>query len=146
MVKSKTLKDLYECWLYNDEYGTENPACLWCTKLPPGIKVTESVKGDVRVTFVGYFYKRLRYKAPDTKKPNEFRDAPVLIGHIVVEPRQEQQTQTAWTGGLLPIFFGIVIVTLALVVGLGWAFRRSDQRVRARLDAASEQFLRSPEE
>jgi len=140
------LKDLFECWLYNDEYGEGNPACVICTKLPPGLKAAETVKGEVRVTFVGYFFKLLRYKAPDTKKPNEFRLAPLLIGHLVPESRPKPLTQTAWTGGLLPIFFGIIIVSLGLVVGLGWAFRRADQRVRSRLAAAAEQLHRPPED
>jgi hypothetical protein len=145
MVKSKDLKDLYECWLYNDEYGVGNPVCVICTKLPPGIKVTETVKGDVRVTFAGYFFKLFRYKAPDTKKPSEFRLAPLLIGTIVPEPPQKQTTQTAWTGGLLPLIVGVLMVSLALVLGLGWAFRRADQRVRLRVHAAAEQLHRPPE-
>jgi len=70
----------------------------------------------------------------------------VLIGHIVPEPPQKQLTQTAWTGGLLPIFFGVIVVSLGLVIGLGWAFRRSDQRVRSRLNAVAEQFQLPPEE
>ena len=48
--------------------------------------------------------------------------------------------------GLLPIFFGVIVVSLGLVIGLGWAFRRADQRVRSRLAAAAEQFHRPPEE
>src|SRR5262249_25310749 len=102
-------------------------------------------QGDVRVTFVGYFFKLLRFKAPDTKKPNEFRLAPLLIGSVVPDPPQKPTTQTAFTGGILPLIVGVVIVSLGLVLGLGWAFRRADQRVRSRLNAAAEQLHRPPE-
>src|SRR5581483_3820079 len=83
MEEQAGVKNIYEAWLYNDKYGEPNPACLICTTLPEGIQVSEDVKGEVPVAFVGYFFKRYRYKAADARKPTEFRDVPLLIGHIV---------------------------------------------------------------
>ena len=36
--------------------------------LPPGIKMTEDVKGEVPVSIVGYFFKKYEYKADDKSK------------------------------------------------------------------------------
>ena len=54
-----------------------------------GLAPAEKIQG-VEVAFDGYFYKRFRYKAGDSYRPGQYRDAPVLIGHRL--------TLLSWTG------------------------------------------------
>jgi hypothetical protein len=88
----------------------------------------------------GYFYKRYRYKAADTKKPNEFRDAPLLIGHTLTgrfETRGGASEEAeVWGHNLIWFFLGVVGGALVGVIALtGW-FRYHDRRVRHRLRAS----------
>jgi hypothetical protein len=148
MARQAGVKDLYEAWLLlssSDQTGVGNPACLISPSLPRGIPVAEQVPDDVRVAFVGYFFKRYRYKAADTQKANEFRDAPLLIGHVVPLKAAPRRERPAWAGSLLPAFFAVIIGTFTLIFGLAWAFRRADRRVRTRLDAAAATFVNAPE-
>ena len=140
------VKHLYEVWLINDKFGYPNPAVLLCTQLPRGISVTEEVRGRVPVTFVGYFFKKYRYRSgddPNPKKPS-YRDAPMLIGRLVLL-RPEKREQPAWAGWLLPVFFTVIMVTFSLVFLLSWYFRRTDRRVQSRVDAAATLFVNAPE-
>lgn len=149
MVSQAGVKDLYEAWLLlspYDQTGVGNPACLVCAALPKGIPVAEQLKDDIDVAFVGYFFKRYRYKPADAQKASEFRDAPLLIGHLVPLRAAPRQEKPGWAGSLLPAFFAVIIGTLTLIFGLAWAFRRADQRVRTRLDAAAATFANMPEE
>ena len=71
MVRQAGVQHLYEVWLINDKFGHANPVCLICTRLPAGMKVTEEVQSHVPVTFLGYFFKKYRYRsADDPKKPS----------------------------------------------------------------------------
>ena len=82
MVEQAGVKELYELWLYNDQYGKSNTAVLMTTALPPGIKPAQKVQGDVPVAFVGYFFKWYAYESPDAKQKQK-RLAPLLIGRVV---------------------------------------------------------------
>lgn len=144
MVREAKIKDLYEVWLVNTQYTLPNPAVLFCTRLPPGIKVTEKPDANVSVSFVGYFIKKFRYKSADTLKANEFRDAPMLIGRVLPSTRSDR-AKDGWTNGLVPVFFGVIAVTLGIVFAMTWFFRRADRRVRDRLDAAAAQFVNTLE-
>jgi hypothetical protein len=139
------IKHVYELWLYRERYGDPNPAVLICTSLPPGIKVTEEVKGEVPVTFVGYFFKKLRYKSPDTKKPNEFRTAPFLIGHVVIAESKPKQVESGWANRLIVIFFGIIAGTFAIVFLMTWIFRRADTRLQTQLTTPQPEFDNAPQ-
>ena len=99
--------DVYECWLLNDQYGKDNPAVMVCTRLPAGVKVAESVSGEVRVAFVGYFFKRLRYRPADARSENEFRDVPYLVGRLLPPPRKAGASAAAWTEMLLPLWLDL---------------------------------------
>jgi hypothetical protein len=147
MVRQEGVKQLYEVWLMNDEFskpGNPNPVVLICTQLPPGIKVAEEVKDHVPVAFVGYFFKKYRYRsAEDAKKMTE-RDAPMIIGRLVYQPK-EKVKPAGWMGLLLPIFFAVIMVTFALVFLLNWFFRRADRQIQTRVDAAASLFVNAPE-
>ncbi len=124
---------LYEGWLFNDDFGI-NPVCCVFTELPPGLRVAETM--EERVRFAGYFFKRYRYKAGDTPGPNEWRDAPLLVGKVVaVLPRAAAAPPAEWGRPLLPLFLALVAGTVLFVVSLTLWLRRGDRRVRRRLAA-----------
>jgi hypothetical protein len=131
--------DLYESWIMTDDFG-ENPVCAVFTVLPAGLKIDNRRRLNVPVGFDGYFYKRYRYKSPDTKKANEFRDAPLLIGHTLTgqfgaSATGEGDASDAWGHNLIWIFLGVVGGALLVVVVLTSWFRYNDSRVRRRIAA-----------
>jgi hypothetical protein len=137
-ARAAGVTDMYEAWVFTDAYG-ENPICAVFTVLPPGMKVDNEQKYNLDVSFDGYFYKRYRYKAGDTKKANEFRDAPLLIGHTLNVPVQNLASQPDeaadnWGQHLIWVFVGLVGIAVAVVGGLTYWFRFSDQRIRRRLN------------
>jgi hypothetical protein len=129
------IKDVYEVWLINSQFKHNNPACLLCTELPEGIKVTEEVKKTIPVSFLGYFFKRYHYQAEDEKKSKY--QVPLVVGFLLHNPPKKS---TDWTHGLLPFFFAFVAGTFLFVFVLTYIFRRADRRVRARIDAGAVPF------
>jgi hypothetical protein len=131
--------DLYEGWIMTDAFG-ENPVCVAFTDLPPGLTVDNRRKYNDPVTFAGYFYKRYRYKAGDSKKANEFRDAPLLIGHSIGGrfngPTDGDDDAESWGHNLIWVFVSVVAGTLLGVMGLTFWFRYYDRRIRHRLLAS----------
>jgi hypothetical protein len=123
------VRAVYEGWLFSDALGP-NPLCLQLPELPPGLEVRQNM--DVRVTFAGYFFKKHRYKSADTKKDNEWRDAPLLVGRVVTVYPQARAGDS-WGSPLILSFLGLLGVTAAFVAALTWWFRRDDRRVRRRL-------------
>jgi len=137
-VQAQGVTDLYEAWIFSDAYGL-NPFCALFTNLPPELAdlVGENkIKGSVEVSFDGYFYKKIRYKAADSKESTA-RDAPVFIGHtLAVRSLPQGATESDnWGNGIMAVFLGIIGLAVVTVVGLTWWFRRTDRRVRRRLAA-----------
>jgi hypothetical protein len=131
--------DLYEGWIMTDDFG-ENPLCAVFTDLPAGLKIDNRRRLNVQVGFDGYFYKRYRYKAFDTKKANEFRDAPLVIGHSLTGrfgPGVAAETEAGdnWGHNLMWVFLGMVGGSLLIVVVLTSWFRYNDRRIRRRISA-----------
>jgi hypothetical protein len=105
------------------------------TDLPPGMKTGEKV--EYQVSFDGYLFKRYRYKAADNLKANEWREAPLLIGRTLVwKAPPAAAAESGWAEQLLPAFVGLILLTVATVVGLSWWMRRGDRQVRSRLAGA----------
>jgi hypothetical protein len=126
---------VYEGWLFNDDFGI-NPVCCVFTDLPDGLRVAE--KMEERVEFAGYLFKRYRYKAGDTPKPNQWRDAPLLIGRVVaVLPARTTGEPRGWDRSLAPLFLSLVGGTIVVVVLLTLWLRRGDDRVRRRVTAVT---------
>lgn len=134
------LGTFYEGWIMTDANG-ENPMCLVFTDLPDGLSVDNERKYNDEVRFDGYFFKRYRYEAGDSKKPNEFRDAPLLIGHTLLGRfHKESVAETAeadnWGHSLIWVFMCVVGGAVVGVIGLTFWFRYHDARVRHRLRAS----------
>jgi hypothetical protein len=130
----------YEGWIMTDRYG-ENPACVVFTALPDGLRIDEDRRLNIEdVGFDGYFYKRYRYKAYDSKKANEFRDAPLLIGHTLrgsFGPNaKEEAAEDNWGHNIIWLFVSVVGGTVLGVIGLTCWFRYHDRRVRRRILAS----------
>ena len=111
------------------------------TELPPGLKPAD--KMDVPIGFSGYFFKKFRYTAQDTKETKKDRLAPLLIGRTVTltpaaapEAVDGPEKDTNWPVWLGPIFFGGVGLTVGLLFSLGFWYRSGDRHVRGRVYAA----------
>ncbi len=132
------VSDLFESWIMTDDYG-ENPVCAVFTDLPAGLTVGNR-RLNVPVGFDGYYFKRYRYKSPDTKKANAFRDAPLIIGHTLTgqfgpSAAAEGGVSDDWGQNLIWIFLGVVGGSVLVVVVLTAWFRYNDSRVRRRISA-----------
>jgi hypothetical protein len=150
-ARAEGVSDLYEGWIFTDAYG-ENPVCVVFTDLPSGLKITGERNLHIDdVGFDGYFYKRYRYKAYDTKKKDLFRDAPLLIGHTLTgkfgPEAGEEGVSDNWGHSLIWVFGSVVGGALvAILVLTGW-YRYHDRRVRHRLRAARDTgFVPPPDE
>jgi hypothetical protein len=131
--------DLYESWIMTDNLG-ENPVCAVFTDLPTGLTIDNRRRLNIPVGFDGYYFKRYRYKSPDTKKANEFRDAPLLIGHTLTgqfgpNTADEGDAPDNWGQNLIWIFLGLVGGSVLVVVVMTSWFRYNDSRVRRRISA-----------
>ncbi len=137
-ARAAGVSDLYEGWIMTDAFG-ENPVCVAFTDLPPGLTVDNRRKYNESVSFDGYFYKRYRYKAGDSKKINEYRDAPLLIGHTLTgqfgtsAAREESET---WGHDLIWLFLEVVGGAVVGLIVLTLWFRYHDRRVRHRIRAS----------
>ncbi|HEY7330021.1 MAG TPA: hypothetical protein VH592_20465 [Gemmataceae bacterium] len=137
-ARAAGVSHLYEGWIMTDAYG-ENPVCIAFTDLPPGLTVDNDRKYNDLVRFDGYFYKRCRYKAYDSKKPNEYRDAPMVIGHTLTgrfnNSVANDETEE-WQHNLIWVFLEVVGgAVLGLIVLTLW-FRYHDRRIRHRISAS----------
>jgi hypothetical protein len=142
MLKLADVHHLYYGWVFDDLSGG-NPYCVVVTEPPASIALNQKI--NQRVTFDGYFYMKRRYKAEDSKKANEYREAPLLIGHSLVLPPVESaatDTSTAWPKGMLWGFLALAAAVMLFVGGLGFWFRWNDARVRRRV-TATKQFVDS---
>jgi hypothetical protein len=142
-ARAAGVEHLYEAWIMTDQYG-QNPLCCVFSDPPSGLKMDASGAFPKRkyndpVSFDGYFYKRYRYKAGDSKKVNEYRDAPLVIGHTLIgrwdEAAAEPEGET-WGSDLIWVFLGVIACTVLAVIGLTCWFRLHDRRIRQRLRAS----------
>ncbi len=140
--RAEGVSDLYEAWVLNED--TREFFCFLSTELPPSLAPFLGEEGKkklkdriVRVSADGYFFKKFRYKAIDSKS-NTARDVPVFIGHsLVYTPGPDDGTGSdEWGHGLMAVFIGIVGFAVVVVVALTWWFRHADRRVRGRVLAA----------
>jgi hypothetical protein len=136
------VSDLYEAWILNED--TREFFCFLSTELPRSLDPYLGEEGKkkfkdkiVRVSADGYFFKKFRYKAADSKS-NTARDTPVFFGHsLVYTPGPDDTTESdEWGHGLMAVFIGIVGFAVMVVVGMTWWFRHADRRVRGRVLAA----------
>src|SRR5713226_353770 len=91
-TKLDGVTDQYEGWVFDPEIYGANPVCVVFTELPAGLEPRDKL--DVRVSFDGYYFKKYRYKAADN-----WRDAPLLIGHTIIV-KQMPAKADAEEGGL----------------------------------------------
>lgn len=144
------LGSFYEGWIMTDAFG-ENPVCVAFTDLPSGLTVDNRRKYNEPVSFDGYFYKRYRYKAGDSKKVNEFRDAPLLIGHTLIGrfgsgSNNASEEAEGWQHDLIWVFLEVVVGAVVGLIALTVWFRYHDRRVRQRIHASRNTEFVPPEE
>lgn len=137
------VKHLYEGWMFNEQYGAE-PTCILITDLPAGLEPAESL--ERRVRFDGYFFKKYRYKAADSLRTKEAREAPLLMGHslTLLDP-PPATSDSSWADYLVPGLLGMIGATVVFVIGMTVWFRRADSRFHARLaKLRATTFVESP--
>jgi len=140
-TKLDGVTDQYEGWVFDPEIYGANPVCVVFTELPAGLEPGDKL--DVRVSFDGYYFKKYRYKAADN-----WRDAPLLIGHTIIV-KQMPAKADAEEGGLFSSFMAVTfMVLLGCVFFLAFAltlwYRRSDQQVQQRLSNAQASSFMEP--
>jgi hypothetical protein len=120
------------------------PVLVIMPDLPEGLQVSEKLQQ--RVIIEGYFFKRHPYKQADGKPglalmvigpPVQLRSAPIA----------QQRSETFLAAPIVMVLVGFVAATCVVVLLLGWWFRRSDKRVRKRLEEVqAKRFLDALEE
>jgi hypothetical protein len=132
---------IYECALFDLRNYGAHPQFAVVTELPSGVPVAEEM--DLPVSVYGYFFKRWRYLAGDG-----WRDAPLLIGRTL-----QVAPGAAIPGKNIPESFGrdLVIgalillgVTIALIIGLSYWYRRGDRRLKSIVDISGRLELCPP--
>jgi hypothetical protein len=141
LVQKDGVPVLYEGWLFDKVYFA-NPICIVFTDKPDWLEVNERM--DEQVQFDGYFFKKYRYETAEVEKGKDgrprqvTRDAPLLIGHTVYREGGDasDESPSPLTGSTLVLWLiGLTVVTIGLVGGLAWWFRRGDRAVQSRLAA-----------
>jgi hypothetical protein len=137
MAAQGGVQKYYEGFMYADVLEG-NPVVFGITELPKGLEPGDHL--NVKVGLSGYFFKKFRYTAVDTKKTNKDRLAPFVIGRtltLLTEPAAaEAPPDSEWVDWLMPMFFGVTGLTVAILFAVGYWFRRGDWRVRGRVIAA----------
>src|SRR5262249_55395940 len=109
-ARADGVSDQYEAWIFNDAYG-ENPFVAVFTELPASLRSAVGEKKiNIEVSFDGYFFKKFRYKAIDSKE-GKARDAPVLIGHTLAvrsQPPAAGEAGAEWGNHVMAVFLGII--------------------------------------
>jgi hypothetical protein len=144
-ARAKGVGDLFEAWVF-DENGS-NPYVavfsVWPAGLDRNLLGKDKVDPPVRVSFAGYFFKRFRYKARDSKA-NTARDAPLVIGRTLrVEKEPPAKAPPAWSN-FLPAFMGLLVLSVVAMAALTWWFRKSDARYRQKLTSVQYQEFVPP--
>jgi hypothetical protein len=141
MLVAKGIRDLYECWLFDEQSYGAHPVCLVCSELPAGASPGEHLA--IKASCDAYFFKRYRYESGDST-PGHMRQAPLLLGRTFVPtkppaapaaPAAEDDYALGWKA-VLVLFLGVVSAVLVLVFAAHWWYRRADRRVQERIRAA----------
>ena len=131
-TKLDGVTDQYEGWIFDPDYGS-NPVCAVFTDLPAGLEPGDKL--HVRVSFDGYYFKRYRYKAADN-----WRDAPLLIGHTIIVkqlPAKADAEEGGWFSSFMAVIFMVLLgCVFFLAFALTMWYRRSDRQVQQRISNA----------
>lgn len=139
MLSAVGIDSLYEGWVFDEEYAT-NPWCVLFTRLPAGVTLGDGLSYSVALD--GYFFKRYRFKARDSTRPEQGREVPLVIGaSLIVREPPPAAPATLFGSGLVPLLLCIIGGIVVLALGLAWWFRRNDRKVRERLAAQAPPFV-----
>jgi hypothetical protein len=131
------VEDFYEGWISNDTNGSQ-PYCVVFTDLPRGLKAGDKL--SVPVSFDGYFYKKVKYKSPESDSAR----ALLLVGRRLNTATADEQTST-WADGVFSGFLTFVAVMIVAGIALAFWYVRNDRRARRRLQLARTPDFAMPE-
>ena len=128
-AQKQGVRYVYEGWIFGP---TERSRPFWVLfpNLPDGLKEAETM--DRKVSFNGYFIKRMPYPSADG---THMLEAPMLIGPTLVLAKELPAASPAPPLSMAMVA-GVMIVIAAAGVGLvllSWYFHRGDQAMRQRL-------------
>jgi hypothetical protein len=133
-LKAEGVTDLYEGWMF--PANGADPLCVLTTELPPGLDPAVEYDPARPVAVAGYFFKVMRYEAPDPKDPTGriTRRAPLLMARSFTPlPAADADASGPWRTGFLPGVLAVVGGVAAVTLGLTWWFRTGDRPVRREL-------------
>lgn len=142
-VALEGVNDFYEGWIFPDTLGAVPYLVVfteWPKGLPRSLLGKEKLNVRVKASFAGYFFKLFNYSGSDPK--NRDRVAPLLVGHTLYDVEIEDPVSgpSKWGGWILWCLGAGLLSLVAVVAGLTYYFRRSDNSVRQRL-----RLLNTPE-
>jgi hypothetical protein len=138
------VKGTYEGWIFLDRPGP--PVVVIFPELPPELKVGDYAKPP-RVTFDGYFFKKYSYRSGEKDRAGNYKvmNTLLFIGptlSVKSGPARAAPAVSPLAGPVLYGVIGFVGLTIALLLVIGWWYRRGDRPIRARLRALEgERFL-----
>jgi hypothetical protein len=119
---------VYEGWV-DGPTAKRNPYCILFADLPKGLEPSEKL--DVPATFYGYYIKKFRYEATNSKRVTH-----LLIGPTVrVHAKADTPASTPFTRDVLYATVGGLFALGALIITMHWWFHRGDRRIQSRLAA-----------
>jgi hypothetical protein len=129
------VKAIYQGFVFLDRPGP--PVVVIFPRLPEGLKVGDYAKPP-RVAFDGYFFKRYRYPSEEKDRAGNRK---VVTTLLFIAPTLHVRQAPAPAGAVssplpAPVLYGVigfVVLTLGLLVGVHFWYRRSDQKIRSRL-------------
>jgi hypothetical protein len=138
ILQKDGIRYLYEAWLFPDEKNAGNPYQVLFTELPKNAELGDKVKYYIACD--AYFFKILRYEAPDSKDSTKIvkRLAPMLIGRTftIIDPPKVSDEDSPFAGMLIPSVMVFAAGLLTIFFLLSWWFRRGDRKVQARIREA----------
>jgi hypothetical protein len=128
-AQKKGIPFVYEGWIFGPTRGS-HPFWVYFPNLPDALKEAEEM--DRRVSFNGYFLKKIEYPAADGSR---LLQTPLLIGPTVTL-LQETAAPIATSPISMTVITFVVVVIVAVSIGLvlvNWYFHRGDQELKKRL-------------
>jgi hypothetical protein len=136
MAREAGVPLMYEAAIFDAASG-DNPYIVFVMEAPEGVPLEQKVNEPA--TFDGYFYKKWRYKALDSTKPTEYREAPLLIGRSLKVQKGAAATPPeevlGWTTLLGVSLVAVLSVAVVVMFALAFWLRRGDARVHDKLHA-----------
>jgi hypothetical protein len=124
-LQNEGISEVYEGWVYGPTRGS-TPFCIIFTTLPEGVKPAEDL--SLRVSFCGYFLKKMRYRAVDGD-----RETPLLIGPTIYLPKDDSAPSGPISRTAILAVVAVLATVVAAMLSISWWYKRGDQRINRKM-------------